>query len=743
MPLAPRQSTIVRAVRRVFPAVLRPAVVTCLAVLIGVAVGPLVTTARAGGGPENVLLVVNSSSWASLTVANEYVRLRQIPPNNLLYIDWDTGFEQIDVQHFRSDLLGRVLRTIDERLLSNQIDYVVYSSDFPFAINLEGDISGKAPPKQLAPLGSLNSLTYLWPLVMSKNQNVMSLRNNQYMRSTTDRAADPPVHGFHSWYGWGPDGQLLDAGGGRYLLSTVLAETSGRGNSVPETLEYLRRSVAADGTQPEGTIYFMQNDNERSKPRHGAFADAAAELQKLGVKAVVEQGTLPSARPDVQGAMIGASDFDWAASGSTILPGAICEHLTSLGGILHDTAGQTPLTEFLRFGAAGASGTVIEPFAIADKFPVAGVQVRYAEGCSLAEAFYQSVFGPYQLLIVGDALCRPWANIPQVEAGQIEADAKLSGVVEIVPHAEFSQQIRAGGDRVGRVDRFELMIDGRRTLRVRPPGHFRLDTTELADGYHTLHLVAVEAGPIETQGRTIVPVWVDNREHTIEFAATPADRVRWDQKLVLKANAPGMQAVAFFHNARLIGKLDQAEGQIEVDPRIFGSGPVTLRAVGLSRSGSSDFVHSRPIELRVEPARPLAALKKPEASKQQPGLLLKLANGRTVQVQDTSKTDWLGKAGVKPGETFEFQAYFTVPKEDVYQFQTFTAGEVRLTVDGTALVQAPAGKYRGRFAPVALAAGQHSVKVSGRAADPAVLRVLFGGRGTKSLDGARFSHVGG
>ena len=43
----------------------------------------------------------------------------------------------------------------------------------------------------------------------------------------------------------------------------MLAVTSGRGNSVPEVIEYLRRAASADGTQPEGTIYYMQNSDRR------------------------------------------------------------------------------------------------------------------------------------------------------------------------------------------------------------------------------------------------------------------------------------------------------------------------------------------------------------------------------------------------------------------------------------------------------------------------------------------------
>ena len=40
-------------------------------------------TAQAGGGPENVFVVVNSASWASQSVANHFIKLRDIPPVNV------------------------------------------------------------------------------------------------------------------------------------------------------------------------------------------------------------------------------------------------------------------------------------------------------------------------------------------------------------------------------------------------------------------------------------------------------------------------------------------------------------------------------------------------------------------------------------------------------------------------------------------------------------------------------------
>jgi len=100
----------------------------------------------------------------------------------------------------------------------------------------------------------------------------------------------------------------------------------------------------------------MQNQNVRSRTRAWAFRAAAETLKDLGVAAQVLDGRLPKNKPDVAGAMIGTGLFDWKACGSTILPGAICEHLTSTGGVMSGRYGQTPLTgltplerELLRF----------------------------------------------------------------------------------------------------------------------------------------------------------------------------------------------------------------------------------------------------------------------------------------------------------------------------------------------------------------------------------------------------------
>ena len=198
-------------------------------------------------------------------------------------------------------------------------------------------------------------------------------------------------------------------------LAIMLGVTSGRGLTVEETIANLTRSVAADGTKPAGAVYFMASTDEaRTGPRRWAFAAAANALRGLGVQAEVREGVLPPKDAHVVGAVIGIADFDWAASGATIQPGAWCDHLTSTGGALQAGAGQTPLTAFLRFGAAGAGGTVAEPLNYPFKFPSAFVHVHRARGLSLVEAVHRAMSCPYQYLVVGDPLSRPWpATAPE------------------------------------------------------------------------------------------------------------------------------------------------------------------------------------------------------------------------------------------------------------------------------------------------------------------------------------------
>ncbi len=494
--------------------------------------------------PKNVAVVINEDSWASVAVADAYVRLRGIPPGNVIRLGNLPGFETISVDDFRALILAPVFAAIQERGLKDAIDCIAYSSDIPYEVGFHGDLGSNQVPPEVGDQGSLTGMTYLHEAVAAKAYRAYaSLNSNRYARRAfvdrpesplsddeatalrevdlllhekksaaaakilsalcnrhpgrplalynlacclavdgqTDAAGDAldravkagwwdaahasrdpdleplralpayaalrarmeqnrlnlsvgPTLPFRSRIAWDMQGQPGKAESGpRYMLSVMLGVTSGRGTSVREAVAALERAAASDGTRPAGSVYYMVNDDIRSRTRRWGFEAAVRLLTQEGVAAVIADGSLPQKKLDIAGAMVGVPTFDFVASGSRILPGAICEHLTSTGGTMVWDGGQTALTEFLRHGAAGSSGTVTEPYAIQAKFPDPFIHVHYARGASLAEAFYQSVAAPYQLLIVGDPLCRPWGPArgtpglpePLVKEAPVKADPML------------------------------------------------------------------------------------------------------------------------------------------------------------------------------------------------------------------------------------------------------------------------------------------------------------------------------
>ena len=569
------------------------------------------TAARAGGGPENLLLVVNPASAESLAVANAYAALRQVPPGNVLMLPWKDVAESVPIDRFRAEILQPILRAIDARRLSGQIDCVAYSAGFPWRVDFTAELPPELAKQQLFkfPSGSLTGMTMLHAAVTSGGPNWLDPESNHYFRPPGDDGVPPSTVGFRGWYGWGGRGELMEMGGNRYLLAAMLGVTAGRGNNVREVVAALRSAAAADGSRPPGTIYFMANSDVRTRARSGPFKGVAAAIEAAGVKAEILAGTLP-ARQDVAGLVTGTPDFDWAAGGGRLLPGAICDNLTSFGGVFTPGAEQTPLSAFIRAGAAGACGTVIEPYvmlpsgggsspgAFQPKFPHPAVQLHYVRGASLAEAFYQAVRSPYQLLVVGDPLCQPWAVIPQVEvvnaadSRPLDPDTPVSGRLELEPRASLPEGSVA--------DRFELFVDGTRVAQCGLGERLSLDTTPLADGHHELRVVAITATDVETQGRRIVPVVVSNHGRTLALTVEPRRVGAADTVRVSLAGA-GVESAIIYGMGRVLGRTAQGQATIEVPAELLGLGPVTIRATGRVGPNPDDAVNAAPVTIEVGP----------------------------------------------------------------------------------------------------------------------------------------------
>ncbi len=550
------------------------------AVVLLTGLASLTPRCHGGGGPESVFLLVNSTSKDSMTVANHYVKIRDIPGTNVFYLPYKGSKTEISGVAFRNQILLPTLAEIEKRKLTTQIDYIVYSCDFPWRIFFKSDFPDAKLPPQFAPRGSLTGLTYLAAFVKAKRKEVVSPNANLYFIEpkngiTVSRA-------FRSRYRWTQGGKRAGANGLSYMISSMLGVTDVRGNTVPEIVNCLRRSRQADGTKPPGTVYFMKHKGPRSAPRHKGFANAAASLRTRGVAAQVVDGVFPSNRPAIAGLTCGVAHVSLGTSGCRFVPGAFCDNFTSFGGMfgkylppINVKTGkknkyQLTVADFVRHGGTGASGTVFEPYANAQKFPHPSVHVHYASGCSLGESFYQSVSGPYQQLLVGDPLCQPWSSVPKVEARELREGTMLSGQAEISPEA------KTGKDEA--VSHFELFVDGQSVQRCRLGEKFSLDTTSLQDGYHEVRVVATADTPIETQGRLVVDVRVKNGIDAIGMTVKDSTIPYSSKVFAVKVVSTKPGAVELHCNRRKIGQLPAGSGTLKISTEKLGVGPIELIA---------------------------------------------------------------------------------------------------------------------------------------------------------------------
>ena len=120
------------------------------------------TPAAAGGSPETTLLVVNGDSPLSLTVANTYVLLREIPGNHVVWLHNIPSLGKIDMNTFRERIWSPIRKHMDDQGLGAHIDTIVYSADFPYAVDLRKEMKRHKikPHRFIGRYASLTGLTY-------------------------------------------------------------------------------------------------------------------------------------------------------------------------------------------------------------------------------------------------------------------------------------------------------------------------------------------------------------------------------------------------------------------------------------------------------------------------------------------------------------------------------------------------------------------------------------------------------
>src|ERR1051326_4445708 len=337
--------------------------------------GPLVQCPRAGGSGLNVLVVANSNSSNSCELANYYLERRQIPPENLLRINWSGGNTSWTSTDFQSYLLTPLLSAIASRQLTSQIDYVVLSMDIPYQI-----------PYGYNWNGTTSVLFY----------GLKSDSGADYLSTTNSYSASEQIFS---------TARPASAQGYSFLATMITAA------SLAQAKRIVDQGVASDGLFPYQPVLLAKSSDPTRNIRYRLF-DNAIFNSRFCRNCSILRTNCDSVwgQTNLFGFQTGLANFSLSAN--SFLPGSMADSLSSYGGVIFGYNDQTSLLAFINAGASGSYGTVTEPSPIPSKFPDPQNYFFQARGFSLAESYYQSIFEPYEGLLVAEPLAAPYRHTP-------------------------------------------------------------------------------------------------------------------------------------------------------------------------------------------------------------------------------------------------------------------------------------------------------------------------------------------
>lgn len=408
--------------------------------------------------PCETVLLVNTNSQDSLTIASSFAVMRKVPQENIIYLGLDETQAELSQHQFTEQVWEPVQQTIHTRGLDDQVLAWIYSAGFPYRIKTSADklsITGLTFTRNVVPekkaMGTISTGLYFSPLFRGPGDNPKI-----------------PTQGSGSLARFKPG-----LGDNMPIPAMMLGYTGKNGNTVDEVLTCLKNGIKGDSSQPSRGVYFVKtSDTHRSLPREWQFSPVQLELAERSIEATTTTN-FPANVEGVWGLMTGQANLTIAQL-PRFAPGAMAENMTSFAAKF-DTNDQTKCSEWIRAGATATAGTVTEPYSIWWKFPHARFFTHYAHGCTALESFAQSILNPTQTLCLGEPFCRPW-----------RAEFQL-GLVGF-PHTPISKQTTVTAlcrpAAKGSPMKYAFYIDGKIVQAESPNPSLRIDPTELSDGYH-------------------------------------------------------------------------------------------------------------------------------------------------------------------------------------------------------------------------------------------------------------------
>ncbi|MBI5462068.1 MAG: TIGR03790 family protein [Gammaproteobacteria bacterium] len=307
---------------------------------------------------RELAVIVNDSDPLSRQIANYYRQRRGIPQENLIHISFEPGRSAISPNEFS--------------VLKRQVDAATPPQVQAYALTW-------AAPYRVRCM----SITSAFALGFDK----------RYCSAKTCALTQPTAY-------FGSD-STTPFDDFRIRPTMSLAATN-----FLEAKTLIDRGIASDGSRPKGTAYLVSTTDKARNVRARFYPGIDTVFSRFLNTEVVHLNALLG-RDDVLFYFTGRDKVDGLDT-LHFLPGAVADHLTSIGGRLVDS-NQMSALRWLEAGATGSYGTVMEPCAHPTKFPNPGVMMQhYVQGETLIEAYWKSVQMPGEGIFIGEPLAAPF-----------------------------------------------------------------------------------------------------------------------------------------------------------------------------------------------------------------------------------------------------------------------------------------------------------------------------------------------
>lgn len=443
------------------------------------------STALAGGGPMNVIVLYSSDDDAASEVAALYEKERDLPPGHLCPLPGFTPADrEIDVPTYQAKVAAPFDACLAALPHPEDIDIVVLVRGLPYRVKLP---SFTASLEAMVQIGHGKVIATGEELAgLGQPDSSGSVANPLFNQIHYFTSADSPVKNQYSgWYAEGsyiirskdhpPSFRRKDVAAGTVydFTNNLYIVQSLDGFDYEDAKAVVQRGKASDGTMPSAELLCMHGEDEARGARDPECELVTRMLKEAGFNGVfVDPFDGQLSGHEVMAYFTGsAATVKNAIAGNTYAPGAIACNLTSYGAAMSnffcnadgtkcpESESQTSIARFIRAGASGAHGTVNEPKN--NVFPNAGTMLYYTFGYAMGESFlFNQRYVYWQNIHVGDPLATPYAKRPVVEIG-----GDTSGLWVKAAH----------DDGIARIDLYEsgvrvAQIEGAEELDYPSPG---------------------------------------------------------------------------------------------------------------------------------------------------------------------------------------------------------------------------------------------------------------------------------